>query len=267
MPPKRKKSVRQKQKQRQSQSQKVIVNIGKTTTTKRRRNAGRGGLAPPSHLQNLAPTFVTAPQVDYVGLIGEISRLTAKVQDPVPIRNPVTPLQATLQATNAEAQQMAGIKAEERRAGPTAENFQPPPSRARSLSQDLEGFETYSVNTPSQKSVSGSSSSGSTLVVSPDSSVVRQQELNTRSSLQFINDFNPDTVVRPTTPSERLARNPRIVLSQSQMLEEQGLKKEPMGDKLRRRAKEQGITPPPKPRERSPAPPRKPQRRKSRDSI
>jgi hypothetical protein len=133
MPPKRKtkrKPPKRSKSQSQSQRQSVVVNIGKTTSTKRRRNAGRGGLPPPSHLQNLAPTFVTAPQVDYVGLIGEISRLTAKVQDPVPIRNPVTPLQATLQASNAEAQRLAGEQAEARRAGPTAGNFQSPPSRA-----------------------------------------------------------------------------------------------------------------------------------------
>lgn len=139
MPPKRKtkrKPPKRSKSQSQSQRQSVVVNIGKSSTTKRRRNAGRGGLPPPSHLQNLAPTFVTAPQVDYVGLIGEISRLTAKVQDPVPIRNPVTPLQATLQASNAEAQQMAGVKAEERRAGPTSSNFQAPPSIARHTLED-----------------------------------------------------------------------------------------------------------------------------------
>lgn len=248
MPPKRKtkrKPPKRSKSQSQSQRQSVTINLNKTTPAKKKRS-GRGGLPPPSHLQNLAPTFVTAPQVDYVGLIGEISRLTAKVQDPVPIRNPVTPLQATLQASNAEAQQMAGVKAEERRAGPTAENFQSPPSRARSLSQDLEGFEK------------ASSSSGSTLVVSPDSSVVRQQE---RSSLRFINEFNPDTV---------LSRAQREIIGEAFGTTE-GVKsmpvKEPMGDRLRRRAKEQGITPPPRKPERSPAPPRKPQRRKSRDSV
>lgn len=127
MPPKRKKSVRQKQKQRQSQRQSVVVNIGKTTTTKRRRNAGRGGLPPPSHLQNLAPTFITTQQIDIPSLLNAL-----KVQDPPRIPNPVTPLSATLQASTqtGTAQQMAGQRAEERRAGPTAGNFQPHPSKA-----------------------------------------------------------------------------------------------------------------------------------------
>lgn len=112
--------------QSQRQTQRVTVNIGKTTVTKRKQS-GKGGLPPPSHMHNLAPTFVTAPQVDFVGLIGEISRLTKQVQDPVPIRNPVTPLQSTLIASNAE--KMAG-EAAIRRAGPTAERFQPVPSMA-----------------------------------------------------------------------------------------------------------------------------------------
>lgn len=131
MPPKRRRA-KSKSKPRTTQSQKqtqrVTVNIGSTRA--KRKQSGRGGLPPPSHLQNLAPTFVTSgPQVDYVNLIGEISRLTKPVvQDPVPIRNPVTPLQSTIQASNTEAQLMAGQKAEERRAGPTVENFQEAPS-------------------------------------------------------------------------------------------------------------------------------------------
>lgn len=130
MPPKRRRA-KSKSKPRTTQSQKqtqrVTVNIGSTRA--KRKQSGRGKLPPPSHLQNLAPTFVTAPQVDYVNLIGEISRLTRPVvQDPVPIRNPVTPLQSTIIASNTEAQQMAGQKAEERRAGSTASNFQEPSS-------------------------------------------------------------------------------------------------------------------------------------------
>lgn len=128
MPPKKRRAKsKARATQSQRQSQRVTVNIGKTTTTKRKKQSGKGSLPPPSHLHNLAPTFVTAHQVDYVGLIGEISRLTKQVQDPVPIRNPVTPLQSVLQASNAE--QMAG-EAAIRRAGPTAGNFQPAPSLA-----------------------------------------------------------------------------------------------------------------------------------------
>lgn len=163
MPPKRRRA-KSKSKPRTTQSQKqtqrVTVNIGKTTVTKRKQS-GRGGLPPPSHMHNLAPTFVTAPQVDYVNLIGEISRLTKPVvQDPVPIRNPVTPLQSTIQASNTEAQQMAGQKAEERRAGPTAERFQPRPSMAdeRLAQQIQDKDDTTSQRELAQKIISRSKS-------------------------------------------------------------------------------------------------------------
>jgi hypothetical protein len=103
----------------------VVVNIGT-----KRKSSGRGRLPPPSHQHNLAPTFVTNQQIDYTPLIASILHATAKIQDPVPIRNPVTPLSATL----GTAQQMAGAAAlnrvAERRPGPTADNFQPPPSEA-----------------------------------------------------------------------------------------------------------------------------------------
>jgi hypothetical protein len=100
------------------------VNIGT-----KRKSSGRGRLAPPSQQHNLAPTFITTPQIDYTNLFASLLHTTAKVQDPVPIRNPVTPLSATQ-----SAQQMAGAAAlsreAERRPGPTADNFQPLPSQA-----------------------------------------------------------------------------------------------------------------------------------------
>ena len=120
MPPKRKVRKGQTQTQRQS----VVVNIGT-----KRKSSGRGRLPPPSQQHNLAPTFITTPQIDYTNLFASLLHTTAKVQDPVPIRNPVTPLSATQ-----SAQQMAGAAAlsreAERRPGPTADNFQPLPSEA-----------------------------------------------------------------------------------------------------------------------------------------
>jgi hypothetical protein len=116
----------------------VVVNIGT-----KRKSSGRGRLPPPSHQHNLAPTFVTNQQIDYTPLIASILHATAKVQDPVPIRNPVTPLSATL----GSAQQMAGAAAlnrvavavEERRPGPTADNFQPLSSQSdERLAADLQ---------------------------------------------------------------------------------------------------------------------------------
>ena len=124
MPPKRK--ARKTKAPTQTQRLSVVVNIGTT----KRKSSGRGRLPPPSHQHNLAPTFVTNQQIDYTPLIASILHATAKVQDPVPIRNPVTPLSATL----GSAQQMAGAAAlsreAERRPGPTADNFQSPPSKS-----------------------------------------------------------------------------------------------------------------------------------------
>ena len=114
MPPKRK--ARKTKGQTQTQRQSVVVNIGT-----KRKSSGRGRLPPPSHQHNLAPTFVTNQQIDYTPLIASILHATAKIQDPVPIRNPVTPLSATTQS----AQQMAGAAAQsrappQRRAGRSA---------------------------------------------------------------------------------------------------------------------------------------------------
>jgi len=132
MPPKRK--ARKTKAPMQTQRQSVVVNIGT-----KRKSSGRGRLPPPSHQHNLAPTFVTNQQIDYTPLIASILHATAKVQDPVPIRNPVTPLSATL----GSAQQMAGAAAlsreAERRPGPTADNFQPLSSQAdERLAADLQ---------------------------------------------------------------------------------------------------------------------------------
>ena len=128
MPPKRK--ARKTKAPMQTQRQSVVVNIGT-----KRKSSGRGRLPPPSHQHNLAPTFVTNQQIDYTPLIASILHATAKIQDPVPIRNPVTPLSATTQS----AQQMAGAAAQsraptQRRAGRSADNLQPLPSQARAPS-------------------------------------------------------------------------------------------------------------------------------------
>ena len=65
MPKKRK--AKKQPTQKQSQRQSVVVNIG--STRKPRKASGRGSLPPPSYAHNLAPTFVTAPQVDYTPLL------------------------------------------------------------------------------------------------------------------------------------------------------------------------------------------------------
>ena len=150
MPPKKKRAKKAPtQKQKQTQRQSVVVNIGKASAKKKASTRGTGTLPPPSYQHNLAPTFVTSQQVDYTPLLMAVLQ-SGKVQDPVPIRNPVTPLSATTQSS---AQQMAGIKAEERRAGPTAANLQPHPSQADArLAQDVQAeFDVIDMNTFQEK--------------------------------------------------------------------------------------------------------------------
>jgi len=129
MPPRKKKRKAKtpKSSQRQSQRQSVVVNIGSTSKSKARKSSGRGNLPPPSHMHNLAPTFVTAPQVDYTPLLAMMQHHSSPIVAQAPMPVTTTPLSASVQASNAE--QMAGDAAL-RRAGPTAGNFQPPASLA-----------------------------------------------------------------------------------------------------------------------------------------
>ena len=135
MPPRKKKRKAKtpKSTQRQSQRQSVVVNIGSTSKSKPRKSSGRGNLPPPSHAHNLAPTFVTAPQVDYTPLLAMMQHHARPIvaQAPMPVQNPTTPLSSANVATQTgSAQQLAG-QAALRRAGPTAGNFQTPASEAR----------------------------------------------------------------------------------------------------------------------------------------
>jgi hypothetical protein len=136
MPPKkRKRKAKTPRGQSQSQRQSVVVNIG--STSKPRKSSGRGGLPPPSHAHNLAPTFVTAPQVDYTPLLAMIQHHARPIvaQEPLPVTT--TPLSSATTATNTESVGVLAGLAAERRAGPTAANFQPPASLAseRSVSE------------------------------------------------------------------------------------------------------------------------------------
>ena len=129
---KKRKAKTPKSSQRQSQRQSVVVNIGSTSKSKARKYSGRGNLPPPSHMHNLAPIFVTAPQVDYTPLLAMIQHHSSPIVAQAPVQNPTTPLSSANVAT---ASKMAGLAAEARRAGPTAGNFQPPASLGRSVSE------------------------------------------------------------------------------------------------------------------------------------
>jgi len=144
MPPRKKKRKAKTPKttQRQSQRQSVVVNIGSKSSP--RKSSGRGNLPPPSHAHNLAPTFVTAPQVDYTPLLAMMQHHSRPIveQAPMPVQNPVTPLSSVSTQTNIDArsaQQLAG-EAALRRAGKTAGNLQPLPSVAQDHGRN--GFPT-----------------------------------------------------------------------------------------------------------------------------
>lgn len=132
MPKKKKQSRKTTQYQRQS----VTVNIG--TATKRKRKGGGGGGG--GHRQNLAPTFITAPQVDFTPLLAMLTHQTRSLQ-PEPFQNPVTPLSSVTQVLPAE--QMAG-EAAIRRAGPTAGSFEPVSHMEREISATTQAREALS---------------------------------------------------------------------------------------------------------------------------
>ena len=145
MPPKKKKEKpkAQKQRQKQAQRQSVTVNVGTSKSkSKPRKSSGRGGLPPPSHMHNLAPTFVTNQQIDYTPLISSLLHTSNKIGAPNSISqrtidNPITPLSSSTQSSTS-AGEMAG-EAALRRAGPTAGNLQPLPSQAdERLSMSME---------------------------------------------------------------------------------------------------------------------------------
>ncbi len=136
MPPKKRKRKAKtpKSTQTQKQSQRVTINIGKTTRAAPRKSSGAGRLPPPSYSHNLAPTFVSAPQVDYTPLLAMIQHHSRPIvpQEPLPVQNQVTPLSSISTQTENDrrsAQQLAG-EAALRRAGKTSDNFQSLPSQA-----------------------------------------------------------------------------------------------------------------------------------------
>ena len=150
MPMKKRKRKSKSQARGQSQRQSVVVNIG--SSSKPRKSSGRGNLPPPSHAHNLAPTFITAPQVDYTPLLAMMQHHARPIVSQSPLPVTTTPLSSATTATNTESVGvMAGLAAE-RRAGPTAANFQPPASLASQRSAS--SASSRSVSEASQRSVS-----------------------------------------------------------------------------------------------------------------
>jgi hypothetical protein len=150
MPPKKRKRKSKSQARGQSQRQSVVVNIG--SSSKPRKSSGRGNLPPPSHAHNLAPTFVTAPQVDYTPLLAMMQHHARPIVAQAPMPVTTTPLSSATTSTNTESVGvMAGLAAE-RRAGPTAANFQPPASLASQRSAS--SASSRSASEASERSVS-----------------------------------------------------------------------------------------------------------------
>jgi hypothetical protein len=144
-------------------------------------------LPPPSYQHNLAPTFVTQQATDYNPVIGAIASLTAKLNEQPRIQQPVTPLSSTTSFSTQQAQAMAAVKAEERRAGPTADSFVSHASQVRNATEDyVMPRETIGTNRPPTRIVPTDNfqrlpseqraqsslklSSDSSLIVSPGSS-------------------------------------------------------------------------------------------------
>jgi len=178
MPPKRKKRSKSMPKQSQSQRQSVVVNVGTSKTkSKPRKSRGRGGLPPPSYMHNLAPTFVTQQATDYNPVIGAIASLTSRLQQEPRIQQPATPLSSTTSFSTQQAQAMAGVKAEERRAGPTADSFVSHASQVRNATEDYAmPRETIGTNRPP------------TRIVPTDNFQRLPSELRAQSSLKLPSD-------------------------------------------------------------------------------
>ena len=153
MPPKKRKRKSKSQARGQSQRQSVVVNIG--SSSKPRKSSGRGNLPPPSHAHNLAPTFVTAPQVDYTPLLAMMQHHARPIVAQAPMPVTTTPLSSATTSTNTESVGvMAGLAAE-RRAGPTAANFQQPASLASQRSaSSASSASSRSASEASERSVS-----------------------------------------------------------------------------------------------------------------
>ena len=176
MPPKKRKRKAKPTGQRQSQRQSVVVNIGSKSTP--RKSSGRGNLPPPSHAHNLAPTFVTAPQIDYTPLLAMMQHHASPIVAQAPLPVTTTPLSASVQASNSE--QMAG-EAAIRRAGPTAASFQPIGHMEREIQAGLR--EKTPSSPPSSRSSSPTSSRSS---ISPSMASTRVSLPEGRASVSTI---------------------------------------------------------------------------------
>ena len=121
--------------QKQKQKQSVVVNINQTTKRSTSRRGGPTSTAPAAH--NLVPNIIqqATPQIDYSPLFRELQN-NIRVAEPIPIVNPTTPLSQAVQ--NSVPSAMAGIAAEERRAGKTSDLFVHPPSLTRTLSEPIQ---------------------------------------------------------------------------------------------------------------------------------
>jgi hypothetical protein len=192
--PKKRKAKKKQPTQKQSQRQSVVVNIG--STRKPRKASGKGGLPPPSYGHNLAPTFVTAPQVDYTPLLAMMQHNASRLVAQEPVAATQTPLSSTLIASNAE--QMAG-EAAIRRAGRTADNFQPAPSVADN--RRASSLPYYPIFTPGSVPVASPRKKKTTNVVA--SPAVRPPDPLYTKTLQDLSDLNEGIAVQAEATPKR----------------------------------------------------------------
>lgn len=170
------------QKQQQSQTVNVRVTQPAKSKTKRASSRPQSRQMPPASIPQ--PTIIQQPapasnQPDITPLIQAILQRS-------------NPLQQKVNESTAIAQQMAGVKAEERRAGKTAGSFRSMSNDFFGSDQDLRGFEPEPTPSVVSSVPTGffDTPESSVLDVSPDSSIISpdSSEASIRAKLRRVID-------------------------------------------------------------------------------
>lgn len=211
---------RPKSTQKQTQSQVVNVKINQPKTKSKSKSRGKSRpreQMPPASIP--MPTTIIQPapasnQPDITPLIQAIIQRT-------------TPLEQKVNETTTNAQKMAGVKAEERRAGKTADSFRSMSNEFFGSDQDLVGFEPEPTPSVVSSVPTGffNTPESSILDVSPDSSVISpdSSESSIRSKLRRVieEELATPTNFVSTTKGTGTFSAP---MTQAQMFEQQELR-------------------------------------------
>lgn len=161
---------RPKSTQKQTQSQTVNVKITQDKSKSKRRAKSRPiSQMPPASIPQ--PTIIQQPapaQPDFMPVIQAILQSR-------------TPLHQKVNESTAIAQQMAGVKAEERRAGKTAGSFRSMSNDFFGSDQDLTGFEAEPTPSIVSSIPTGFFDEASELIISPDSSILNVSPISSEA--------------------------------------------------------------------------------------